>query len=40
MKKDFIIFRLAGMAVLRQVEVGDGQSWLALMLKAPPAVGA
>jgi hypothetical protein len=29
MKRDFIIFQLAGIAVLRQVEVGDGQLWLA-----------
>jgi uncharacterized membrane protein YfbV (UPF0208 family) len=30
MKRDFIIFQLAGIAVLREVEVGDGQLWLAL----------
>jgi hypothetical protein len=40
MKRDFIIIQLAGIAALRKVEVGDGQPWLALILKAPPAVGA
>lgn len=30
MKRDVIIFQLAGIAVLRKVEVGDGRLWLAL----------
>jgi hypothetical protein len=32
MKTDLIIFQLAGVMVLRQVEVGNGKLWSALML--------
>jgi hypothetical protein len=34
MKRDFIIFQPAGMAVLRQVEVGDEQRWLSSRIRS------
>jgi hypothetical protein len=40
MKRDFIIIQLEGVMVLRRIEWGNGQPCPALMLKAPPAVGA